>query len=95
MARNVAHTSASTTIDGAMGKNNQMERGGSVVTNPIWKPGGMNSPQQRFDDTKYANQTGGYGELSVRETPGNQHGITGIIEPNVHPQPDLRGHNAG
>ena len=55
----------------------------------------MNSPRQRFDDTKYANQTGGYGELSVRETPGNQHGITGIIEPNVHPQPDLRGHNAG
>ena len=52
MARNVAHTSASTTIDGAMGKNNQMERGGSVVTNPIWKPGGMNSPRQRFDDTK-------------------------------------------
>jgi hypothetical protein len=42
---------------------------------------------------EYANQTGGYGEISVRETPLNQHGITGKVEP-AKPQPDLRGHNA-
>jgi hypothetical protein len=95
MARNVAHTSASTTVDGSTGKNNRMERGDSVVANPVWKPGGMNSPKQRFDDPKYASQTGGYGEITDRETPFNQHGITGKVEPNVHPQPRLRGHNAG
>ena len=95
MARNVAHTSASTTVDGSTGKNNRMQRGTSVVTNPIGSAGVPNSSRQRFDDPKYANQTGGYGEISVRETPMNQHGITGGVEPNVHPQPRLRGHNAG
>lgn len=95
MARNIAHTSGSTTVDGATGKNNRMERGSSVVANPIWEPGGMNSPKQRFESPKYANQTGGYGEISVRETPFNEHGITGKVEPNVDPQPTLRGHNAG
>jgi hypothetical protein len=27
------------------------------------------------------NQTGGYGEISVRDTPFNQHGETGKVEP--------------
>jgi hypothetical protein len=36
--------------------------------------------------------TGGYGEQTVRETPMNQHGTTGKVEPNVKPQPDLAGH---
>jgi hypothetical protein len=94
MARNVAHTSASTTVDGATGKNNRMQRGASVVVNPIGSAGSPNSSRQRFDDPKYANQTGGYGEISVRETPFNQHGITGEVEP-ASPQPTLRGHNAG
>jgi hypothetical protein len=38
MARFVSHTSASQTVDGAKGQNNKMERGGSVVANPIWEP---------------------------------------------------------
>mgnify|MGYP003141151899 FL=1 len=40
MARNVAHTSASVNVDGkgTTGGNNVMERGGSVVANPIWEP---------------------------------------------------------
>ena len=92
MARNVAHTSASQTVDGSSGQNNRMERGGSVVANPIWEPAQPQSPRQRFSDPKYANMTGGYGENSVRETPFNQHGETGKVEPAA-PQPDLAGHN--
>ena len=37
--------------------------------------------------------TGGYGETSVRETPMNQHGVTGKVEP-AKPQPRLKGWNA-
>ncbi len=93
-ARNfVSHTSASETVDGAKGQNNKMERGGSVVANPIWEPAAPQSPRQRLDDPKYANMTGGYGEISVKETPFNQHGTTGNVEP-AQPQPDLAGHNA-
>jgi hypothetical protein len=88
----VSHTSASETVDGAKGQNNKMERGGSVVTNPLWDASQPNSPRQRFDSPKYANMTGGYGEQTVRETPTNQHGTTGKVEPNVKPQPDLAGH---
>ena len=89
----VSHTNGTRTIDGATGKNNKMERGDSVVANPIWEPAQPNSPRQRFEDTKYTNQIGGYGEVTVRETPLNQHGVTGKIEPSK-PQPNLRGHNA-
>jgi|TARA_R110002012_G_scaffold132031_2_gene284954 hypothetical protein len=95
MARNfVSHTNGTETVDGAKGQNNKMERGGSVSANPIWEPGGPQSPTERFESPKYANQTGGYGETAVRETPMNQHGETGNVEP-ADPQPDLRGHNAG
>ncbi len=93
MARNVAHTSASQTVDGSSGQNNRMERGSSAVANPVWEPAQPQSPRQRFSDPKYANMTGGYGENSVRETPFNQHGPTGKVEPAA-PQPDLAGHNA-
>ena len=95
MARFVSHTSASQNVDGAgtTGGNNVMERGGSVVTNPIWEPAAPQSPRQRMDSPKYANMTGGYGEQTVRDTPFNQHGITGNVEP-AKPQPDLAGHNA-
>jgi len=89
----VSHTNGTQTIDGRSGQNDRMERGDSVVANPIWEPAAPNSPKQRFSNPKYANQTGGYGEISVRETPLNQHGITGKVEPSK-PQPDLRGHNA-
>ncbi len=45
MARNVAHTSATRSVDGAnQGKNDVMERGGSVSANPIWSPGGSTEP---------------------------------------------------
>jgi len=89
----VAFTSGTETIDGPKGQNNRMERGGSVVSNPIWEPAAPQSPKQRLTNPEYANQTGGYGELSVRETPFNQHGVVGKVEP-VKPQPDLKGHNA-
>jgi hypothetical protein len=95
MAKNfVSHTNGTETIDGSTGKNNRMERGGSVVSNPIWKPGGPNSPQQRLEASKYAQQTGGYGQVSVHNTPFNQHGKSGKVEP-AKPQPKLRGSNAG
>ena len=94
MARNVAHTSASRSVDGAnQGKNNVMERGGSVSANPVWSPGGAQSPTQRRDAGKYANQTGGYGETSPRMTPKNQHGTTGEVE-HVAKQPNLGGSDA-
>jgi len=89
----VSHTNGTVTIDGPNGQNNKMERGGSVVSNPIWEPAAPQSPKQRLTNPEYANQTGGYGELSVRETPFNQHGVTGKVEP-AQPQPDLKGHNA-
>ncbi len=94
MARNVAHTSATRSVDGAnQGKNDVMERGGSVSANPIWSPGGAQSPKQRMDAGKYANQTGGYGETSPRMTPKNQHGTTGEVE-HVAKQPNLGGSDA-
>ena len=94
MAKNfVSHTNGTETIDGAKGQNNKMERGGSVVSNPIWKPGAPNSPKQRQSDPKYAQQTGDYGQVSPRTTPFNQHGKTGKVEP-AKPQPKLRGSNA-
>jgi len=89
----VAFTSGTETIDGPKGQNKRMERGGSVVSNPIWEPAAPQSPKQRLTNPEYANQTGGYGELSVRETPFNQHGVVGKVEP-AKPQPDLKGHNA-
>ena len=89
----VSHTNGTQTIDGRSGQNDRMERGDSVVANPIWEPAAPNSPKQRFSNPKYANQTGGYGETSVRDTPVNQHGIVGKVEPGK-PQPDLKGHNA-
>ena len=94
MARKfVSHTSASETVDGKSGKNNKMERGSSVVVNPIWEPHGPQSPTQRFDSPKYANQTSDEGAVGVRETPKNQHGLTGNVEP-AHEQPDYKGSNA-
>ena len=93
MGRNIAHTPGGT-VDGAKGKNNKMERGGSVSNNPIWTPGGPQSPKQRTSANKYANQTGGYGNTSGRQIPKNQHGTTGKVEP-AGKQPNLRGSNAG
>ena len=96
MARFVSHTSASENVDGSgtSGGNNKMERGSSVVANPVWEPGGAQDCAQRFDSPEYAHMTGGYGETAVRETPMNQHGVTGKVEPNVDPQPRLKGWNA-
>jgi len=95
MAKNfVSHTNGTETIDGATGQNNRLERGASVVKNPIWKPGGPQSPKQRQSDPKYVNQTNDEGAVSPRKTPKNQHGTSGKIEP-LATQPNLRGHNAG
>ena len=90
----VSHTSASETVDGKSGQNNKMERGSSVVANPIWQPGGPNSPRQRFEEPTYANQTSDEGTIGVRETPENQHGTTGNIEPAPY-QPNYSGSDAG
>ena len=89
----VSHTSASETVDGKSGKNNKMERGSSVVANPIWEPHGPQSPKQRFDGGKISNQTSDKGHTGVRETPKNQHGLTGSVEPS-HTQPKYKGSNA-
>tara|TARA_R100000908_G_C3713561_1_gene119219 strand:+ start:611 stop:895 length:285 start_codon:yes stop_codon:yes gene_type:complete len=94
MAKFVSHTSGTQTVDGASGKNAKMERGSSVSANPIWTPGGAQSPDQRMDAGKYANQTGDYGNTSVRDTPENQHGTTGEVEP-AGVQPNFRGSDAG
>ena len=48
----VSHTNGTRTIDGATGKNNRMERGGSVVSNPIWEPAAPNSPKHRHSRTR-------------------------------------------
>ena len=93
MAKFVTFTSGTRTIDGAKGQNNKLGRGGSVVANPIWEPAAPNSPKQRLSNPKYAQQTGGYGGVTPRTTPFNQHGETGKVEPGK-PQPDLKGHNA-
>ena len=89
----VSHTSASETVDGKSGKNNRMERGSSVVANPIWEPHGPQSPTQKFVDGKFNNQTSDEGAISVRETPKNQHGLTGKVEP-AHKQPHYKGSDA-
>ena len=52
VARFVSHTNGTQTIDGSTGRNNKMERGDSVVANPIWEPAQPNSPRQRFDTPK-------------------------------------------
>ena len=89
----VSFTSGTATVDGPKGQNNKWERGGAVAANPIWEPAAPNSPRQRFSRPKVNNQTGAYGEIAVRSTPKNQHGLTGKVEP-AKPQPDLKGHNA-
>jgi hypothetical protein len=88
----VSFTSGTETVDGPKGQNNKMERGGSVVSNPIWEPAAPNSPKQRLSDPKYAEHSD-MGRVSVRDTPVNQHGLVGKVEP-AKPQPDLKGHNA-
>jgi len=94
VGRNIAQTPG-VTVDGTKGANNKMERGGSVSANPIWTPGGPQSPKQRLTAGKYANQNGDLGKtVSVRATPKNQHGTSGKVEP-AGEQPDFRGHNAG
>ena len=91
MARKfVSHTSASETVDGKSGKNNRMERGASVCANPIWEPHGPQSPTQRFEGGKVNNQSSDKGRVGVRQTPENQHGITGSVEP-APKQPNYKG----
>ena len=95
MAKNfVSHTNGTETVDGRTGQNNRMERGSSVSANPIWRPGGPQSPKQRHTDPKFVNQTSEEGNVVPRSTPKNQHGITGKVEP-ASKQPNYRGHNAG
>jgi hypothetical protein len=91
----VSHTNGTRSVDGkGDGANAKMERGGSVSANPIWEPGGPQSPKQRMTAGRYAGMTGDYGQVSERMTPKNQHGTTGKVEPAAK-QPNLRGSEAG
>ena len=94
MAHFVSHTSGTQTVDGATGKNNVLSRGQSTVSNPIGDAAGSaQAGKVRLDGGKYAGATGPYGEgTSARETPKNQHGITGSVERAK--SFDAAGHNA-
>jgi len=94
MARFVSHTSGTQTVDGPSGKNNKMERGGSVSANPIWEPGGPSAPKTRTSGGTDSDGGGHRGAaVRSRQTPKNQHGPVGEVE-HVHAQPNLKGHNA-
>lgn len=81
MAKFVSHTSASQTVDGASGKNNKMKRGTSVVANEVG-PGGSQKANLRSSGSTGSDGGGDHGSgVSVRETPMNQHGTTGKVEP--------------
>jgi len=81
MAKFVSHTSASQTVDGASGKNNKMKRGTSVVANEV-APGGSQKATERTSGSTGSDGGGTKGAgVNVRVTPGNQHGITGKVEP--------------
>lgn len=81
MARLVSHTSASQTVDGAKGQNNKMKRGTSVVANEVG-PGGSQRATLRSGSTTGSDGGGELGAgVKVRETPINQHGTTGKVEP--------------
>lgn len=81
MARKfVSHTSASQTVDGPKGRNNRLDRGGSVALNRVTETGSQKATV-RTVDPKSASQTGDRGQVSVRVTPENQHGTTGTVQP--------------
>ena len=73
----VSHTSGTRTVDGT-GQSSRMERGQSVCSNPA-KEGTSTNTQ------KSAPRAAGSGDLgagtTVRQTPFNQHGTTGNVEP--------------
>jgi len=81
MAANfVSHTSGTQTVDGSKGRNNKLDRGGSVVANRVTETGSQKATI-RSGSPKYANQTGEYGEITTKDTPENQHGLSGKVEP--------------
>jgi len=73
----VSHTSGTRTVDGT-GQSSRMERGQSVCSNPA-KEGTSTNTQ------KAAPRAAGSGDLGAgtkaRNTPFNQHGTTGNVEP--------------
>jgi hypothetical protein len=81
----VSHTSGTQTVDGPKGVNNRLDRGGSVAANRVTETGSQKATV-RASDPKSANQTGDRGEIGVRSTPENQHGLSGKVEP-AHKQP--------
>jgi len=77
----VAHTSASMTVDGKSGKNNRLERGTSVVDNHV-APGGSQKASLRAEGPTGSDGGGDKGRgVVIRETPMNQHGTTGTVQP--------------
>ena len=73
----VSHTSGTRTVDGT-GQSSHMERGQSVCSNPA-KEGSSTNTQ------KASPRAAGSGDLGAgtkaRQTPFNQHGTTGNVEP--------------
>ena len=81
MAKFVSHTSASQTVDGAKGQYNKMKRGSSVIANEV-APGGSQKASLRTAKPTGSDGGGILGSgVKSRVTPGNQHGITGAVEP--------------
>ena len=73
----VSHTSGTRTVDGT-GQSSRMERGQSVCSNPA-KEGSSTNTQKA--DPRAAGSGDLHAGISVRQTPFNQHGITGNVEP--------------
>ena len=90
----VSHTNGTETIDGPKGQNNKMERGASTCR-PIRSGNRLLRTRPSSDSVTRSTPStlATYGENSPRQTPFNQHGVTGQVEP-AKPQPGLKGHNA-
>jgi len=78
----VSHTSASQTVDGPKGRNNRLDRGGSVAFNRVTETGSQKATVRIGGDTTDSDGGGELGSgVSVRSTPENQHGTTGTVQP--------------
>ena len=73
----VSHSSGVHTVDGTS-QSSRMERGQSVCSNPA-KEGSSTNTQKA--DPRAAGSGDLGADTTVRETPFNQHGITGNVEP--------------
>jgi len=83
----VSHTSGTQTVDGSKGRNNKLDRGGSVAANRVTETGSQKPTVRIGGDTTGSDGGGDKGAaVKVRSTPENQHGLSGKVEP-AHKQP--------